>query len=335
MYVKRRQYRKRPKRAFKPRKFARKPRATRSTNRRVYKKRRLPFEIAKVKCHNLISAFTKIHIPIHPLCKKNLQRCRALAPNRLFTSASSTLGVGPGVQNYLDVAFLSIGQLQNLYNTTNPQGNTIHATQGFQANIAKWLLDNIYVEMDITNSSNTLMELDVYHWLCKEDTTYAPTTLWNDGLSDEQGNTNSALAIQAGVSMVDAISCIGQYWKLKKIYKFILNPGQAHKFVFTQSFNRMINNEFIGGSSIQTDNFLKNISNDFTYVIKGGVCTTTAGSGATFGPTKLDIVQSVRFTAKYPMDNIPSMATSSTLPSTGTLTSYNFGSGLANLPVTI
>lgn len=334
MYVPGRKYKKRTGR--KPsRKTTRKPIQRRRTNRRVYKKRRLPFLVKNVKPHSQITAVTRSICPAHPLTKRNAIKYRAYPVCRSFLNAGTSASSGTGSQGVLDVTFMSIGQLQTFYNQLNPQGLSLNPITGQYANLGQFYLDKYFAEIDFTNSSNTLMELDMYEWMCKDDVSYPPKVLWGDSLSDENGNASTTLQNIAGISMVDGIEGIGVFWKLKKIHKFILQPGQGHKHIHSVNLRRVINPYMFGGSNVQTDTYLRHISTCFTFVFHGGVASIPASGTSTYSVSQLDLVQTVRFEGKFGQYNIPKLFQQPGLATAGVLSSYNFGSGSANVPATI
>ena len=324
-------------------KYGRKRRATkRSMSRRPYRKstglrkrtyRKKPFSINKVKVHNLVVGVTQVHRKAPRYTLAALRRFRVAVNNVWYFNYSFQVAALTGKQGAADVGWFSTTQLRNIYDQLNPQANTIGGT-GNIANVARWFLKNAYVQMTMVNSSNTYANVDIYEWVCKQNAEYAPNQLWINSLSNGFNGGATATTEIPGQSMVDGITSIGVYWKLNRIDKLVLAPGQSHQHNLSSENNTTIINSLIDGNA--THDFCRGISRVFSFVAYGSPVTSTLPAGAvSTSPIALDVIFSMRANVKFLTDDLVTQRITNNLNTTGTYSSYNSGSGVFNAPAKV
>lgn len=328
-------YAKKPRaRPFKRR--ARKSNVRKSVGRTrpTYRKRR-SILVGKVKMNGNATNFTRSIVPMHPLCRKVATRLKIYPKQTYFVNASAQCAVAIGLQNILDISIGSIGQLAACFNQLNPQGGAISAANGNVYNTSRWYLTDIYSEISFSNSSSNIAFVDFYEWAVRDDTGVLPSTLWSEGLQDGTGALAGNLYKTVGLSMMDAITAVGVFYRLKKIHKFILNPGQTHVHVHKSNLCRLIDNYMIGAGDAQTTGYLTNITTVYSMVAHGGIASIPASGTVTYGPCNIDVIQQTRLHAKFAPYNVSKMYITNTLPATGLLSALNPGSGVAAVPAAI
>lgn len=296
MYASKRGYRRKTgaKRPYKSSKVAK----TVFKRRGGYKKRygrpksRLGFEIHRVKMTNLVNSFTRFTTPKHFKYIQNERKYATAAKNLYVQAYASGFTSSAGLQNYTDVNFQNVSELRTAL--TNVLGITLPNTAGSENNTSKIFWMNNYEEMYLTNSSNAPMYLDLYVWKCIQNTNSSPTQLWANSINDAVGAVVPTIST-VGVSMTDGMFGIGVYWKLLRIEKMILNPGQNHTHILNIHNNRIMNLEELDYN--QTNSYLGNYSYSCSLVFRGSNDSVSGSCG--IAPTNLLMSTTTRVGFKY------------------------------------
>lgn len=155
----------------------------------------------------------------------------------------------------------------------------------------------------LTNQTTAVAFVDIYHFVCKRDTNFSPVTLWYAGVSDEANGTMASDFTETLGSTPNLSDALNQYWKLKKIYSIILQPGQVHKHTSRYNIYRVVNNEMIA-NDIQVNDYLAGITHCTMYVYRGAPGTDSVSSTlVSTAEVKLAAVTTTRVSLTYIADN--------------------------------
>jgi len=293
----------------------------RKTFRKTFGPRRI-----KVKSDGITTTMDHTFNRNNALQKKLSARYWAGARNISMNYVTQQLGVTPGNQNYTSFQIFSIADMKTALTTAGQQpGSSV----GNQYNTARSFWTDCNVVYSMTNSSNGNMEVDIYHYICKESTTSSVATLFKNGVYDESSQIAQDLTINWGVTPLDS-DAVGQYYKLKKITALMLTPGQSHIQKVTIHKNMPLSNELLTASE-QGDLYLRGWSESVVFVARGMPVSSTTAGVVTSNTAFLNIISTERYQFKYITDNKVNFAYTSDTIGQVAGNVYNQGSGAASL----
>lgn len=323
------------KRAFKPKRKISSKRKTYSKSKihysylkKTFKPRQSLVSIA-IKNNGVIPTFhsTQIGTDKSYFARKMLKMYGGAAPNMQNRFTATQTYLGPNVQNYF---LFSIYSVTDMANCQSLLGTNLGGT-GTLNNTARTFYQSVHNDLEITNSSNAPILIDLYFLKCKRDTAISPTVAWLDGIKDQNGNIDQTTYI--GVSPLDS-KYLTTLYQCKRIHHLTLAAGQCHREQITYHKNSPINNEI-----------LNNVSGNvalagWTYYILGvargtPIAASTASNVATSG-SNIDMTFNETYCVKQINDQKINYSYATVSSALGTASNiYNQGSGTATLAAVI
>lgn len=163
---------------------------------------------------------------------------------------------------------------------------------------------NRYVaEVFITNTSNIMVELVMYDYVCRNDlyTSASPSGIlgvWKDGLYYEANATTTTTPSFIGSTPFQS-QLFTQYFKIVKTHRVTINPGATHTHYHTHNVHRTM----YPVRFVKTTGFIEGLSSGTIFVAQGQPVEATAGSvgAVTTGIVDLNVVMKYKaeLTQKY------------------------------------
>lgn len=140
--------------------------------------------------------------------------------------------------------------------------------------------------LTLTSFVNASQTVTLYDVLCKRDTNEHPGLSWSTGLFLQEDNTSTANSFPVGITPYQSKN-FREKWKIEKVTKLQLRPGETHKHYVTVNPNKSVSNARISGiNSEAVETYLAGVTRAVMVVIEGtlgrgtasGTVTTTAPS---------------------------------------------------------
>lgn len=255
----------RARKAFRPRR----PRYFRSKS-----KSRL--SVIKVKCHGQVQPYGR-YKSIAPYWKGKLEKLYFSASRNTYQQLNNLMIASwvAGSQSAQAQTLWSVSDITNMLATVNLGP----AVSGNIRNTSRVYLQKCYAEYIMTNSTNYPIEFSIYLFHQKRDAEDSVVTLWNDGIQDMTGNALTAMTATTYGQTPMENPAINQFLKLHKVLHYNVNPGQTFKYSHESNLFRLFNVETIA-TDLQSDAYLKGITETILFVAKGAPSQLTTGANA-------------------------------------------------------
>lgn len=294
--------------------------------RRKYKYRgRRRAQMTRISAPSLTTATTFFTGSSHKNAKAIAKTFRAGSANIWTTNGNGLIYNTTGRQAHGSYAFVTTSDLSSMMNFAGQLGG---ASAGNIKNTARIFVGNYRANLTMTNNGTAPCFSDVYIYVARRSTGFSPESIWIGGMKDETNQTVADYTLTVGVTPNQAVG-IAQYWKLKKIEKICLQPGQCHQQVYKFPINRVISNYEVT-SAWENDSFLAGISHAIIIVNRGipEPNNVTTPTGATTSQNALYYTVAEHCNVKWINDNDTNWAfTGQVLPTTLQGPIYNQGSG--------
>lgn len=269
-------YRYRKSRPIRRRRAARKsyraPRRARYFRKRGAKK----MSMIKVKCNGQVQPYGKYRSS-PPYWKSKLEKLYFAASRNTYQQLNNLMIASwvAGSQGVSQQTLWSVADISNLLNSVGLQPTTSGAVK----NTSRIYLQKCYAEYVMTNSTNYPIEFSIYLYHQKKDAEDSVITLWNDGIQDMTGNALTTMTSSTYGQTPLENPAINTYVKLHKVLHYNVNAGQVFKYTHESNLNRLFNIENIA-TDLQSDAYLRGITETIVFVAKGAPSQLTTGANA-------------------------------------------------------
>lgn len=242
------------------------------------------------------------------------------------------VGCNTGEQEYATIPLFTTTELRSWADTI---GMAPAGTTGDIRDTNRLFWRNAEMDLVMTNQSNNVMFLELYHYTCRRDCGSSPGTLWYSGMEDEDNGATTYDLTNIYGSRPGYSGAVAQFWKLKKVYSVVLHAGQVHRHVWRKNLYRIIDNQLIAQDNQNRDN-LAGITECIMFVVRGSPGANTSDYNlVNTTATKLNIAYTIKANVTYVADNDFNLkyqtGTGMGIPGTST-TVINVNANQANAP---
>lgn len=262
-------------RRYRPKTAYRKPlRRPRFYRRKGYKKSSM--SVVKVKCNGQVQPYAKYRSN-PPYWKAKLEKLYFTASRNTYQQLNNLMLCSwvAGSQGVQAQTLYSVSDITNMLATVNLGP----AAGGAVKNTSRVYLQKCYAEFLMTNSTNYPIEMSIYLFHQKRDAEDSVITLWENGIKDMTGNGATSMNSSTYGQTPLENPAINSYLRLHKVFHYNVNAGQTFKYTHESNLNRLFNTETIA-TDLQSDAYLKGITDTILFVCKGAPSQLTTGLNA-------------------------------------------------------